>query len=62
MTQTLLSRRRFLKVGGTGYDPVTQSRLAGWLNRVFKIAPEGDCRDWNAIRTWAMDLKPRLAA
>ncbi len=47
---------------GVGFDPMRQSWLAGLLNRVFKMAPDGDCRDWNTIRAWAANLSPVMAA
>ncbi len=47
---------------GVGFDPNRQSWLAGLINRVFKVARDGDCRDWNAIRAWAESLNPVPAA
>ncbi len=41
---------------GLGTDPVKSSLLERWMNRIFKIGPEGDCRDWNKIRAWAKSL------
>ncbi len=41
---------------GLGTDPVRSSLLERWMNRVFKIGPEGDCRDWNKICAWAKSL------
>ena len=45
---------------GMGMDPAGQSWLARWAYRTFKVGPEGDCRDWNAIRAWAESLCPLL--
>lgn len=48
---------------GMGPDPAKESRLARWLFRRFGGAGEGDCRDWDAIRTWAgTSLADGLAA
>jgi menaquinone-dependent protoporphyrinogen oxidase len=38
---------------GMGSDPEKQSELIRWVYRTFKIGPEGDCRDWEKIRTWS---------
>jgi menaquinone-dependent protoporphyrinogen oxidase len=41
---------------GLGMDPKDQSPLIRWAYRAFKVGPEGDCRDWNKIRTWAQTV------
>jgi menaquinone-dependent protoporphyrinogen oxidase len=38
-----------------------QSQIAVWAYRLFKLGPEGDCRDWAKIRGWAGRLAPTLA-
>lgn len=37
-------------------DPARQPAVAVWFNRLFKIVPMGDSRDWDAIRGWAESL------
>jgi len=37
-------------------DMTNQSSFVKWIYRFFKIGPEGDCRDWNKIRSWAESL------
>ena len=41
---------------GIGMNADEQSLLTRWINRTFKIAPEGDNRDWNKIRSWAQTV------
>ncbi|MFZ5821467.1 MAG: flavodoxin domain-containing protein [Chloroflexota bacterium] len=40
--------------------PSFGDRLKFHLSVLFGVWKEGDHRDWNAIRQWAMDLKPLL--
>lgn len=42
--------------------PSFPDRLKFRLSVAFGVWSEGDHRDWNAIRAWAADLKPILAA
>jgi len=42
--------------------PSFRDRLKFRLSVAFGVWTEGDHRDWNAIRAWAADLKPILAA
>jgi menaquinone-dependent protoporphyrinogen oxidase len=42
--------------------PSFGDRLKFRLSVLFGVWSEGDHRDWNAIRAWAADLKPILAA
>ena len=42
--------------------PSFSDRLKFRLSVLFGVWKEGDHRDWNAIREWALDLKPLLAA
>jgi menaquinone-dependent protoporphyrinogen oxidase len=44
---------------GGKFDP---AKLAFPLNRLAGKEPASDARDWTAIRAWAADLKPLLAA
>jgi menaquinone-dependent protoporphyrinogen oxidase len=44
---------------GGKFDP---AKLTFPLNRLAGKEPASDARDWAAIRTWAADLKPILAA
>ena len=39
-----------------------RDKLMFRLSVLFGVWSEGDHRDWNAIRAWAADLKPLLAA
>lgn len=41
--------------------PSFGDRLKFWLSVRLGFWKEGDHRDWEAIRAWALDLKPRLA-
>ena len=41
--------------------PTFKDRLGFRLSVLFGVWKEGDHRDWNAIRKWAMDLKPLLS-
>jgi menaquinone-dependent protoporphyrinogen oxidase len=45
---------------GIGMQPDQASRFERWLYQAFKIGPEGDCRDWKMIRSWAGRLAPEL--
>lgn len=54
-----------LKVVGQGlfggkvdYDQLP--KVLGWILKWFIKAPEGDFRDWDAIRSWAAEVKPAL--
>jgi len=38
---------------GKGVDAKDTSPILRWVLRTFNIMPEGDCRDWAAIRAWA---------
>jgi menaquinone-dependent protoporphyrinogen oxidase len=40
--------------------PTWRDRLMFRLSVLFGVWTEGDHRDWNAIRAWAEDLRPRL--
>ncbi len=40
--------------------PAFKDRLGFRLSVLFGVWKEGDHRDWNAIRKWAMELKPLL--
>jgi len=42
--------------------PTFKDRLGFRMSVLFGVWKEGDHRDWNAIRKWAMELKPLLAA
>ena len=42
--------------------PTFKDRLGFRLSVLFGVWKEGDHRDWNAIRKWAMELKPLLSA
>jgi hypothetical protein len=42
--------------------PSFRDRLKFRLSVAFGVWSAGDHRDWNAIRAWAADLKPMLAA
>jgi menaquinone-dependent protoporphyrinogen oxidase len=42
--------------------PTIKDRLGFRLSVLFGVWREGDHRDWNAIRKWAAELKPLLAA
>jgi len=42
--------------------PTLKDRIGFRLSVLFGVWKEGDHRDWNAIRKWAMELKPLLAA
>lgn len=42
--------------------PTFKDRLGFRLSVLFGVWKEGDHRDWNAIQTWARDLKPLIAA
>lgn len=42
--------------------PTFKDRLGFRLSVLFGIWKEGDHRDWDAIRKWAVELKPLLAA
>jgi len=46
-------------VFGGKYDP---AYLRFPINLLAGKEPASDLRDWNAIRAWAADLKPILAA
>lgn len=41
--------------------PTLRDRLMFRLSVLFGVWSEGDHRDWNAIRTWAESLAPRLS-
>ncbi|MBI5933539.1 MAG: flavodoxin [Chloroflexi bacterium] len=41
--------------------PTFKDRLGFRLSVLFGVWKEGDHRDWNAIRKWAMELKPLLS-
>ena len=41
------------------YNPKTVNVLFRWLAKLMR-APEGDWRDWEAIRAWATDLAPLM--
>jgi hypothetical protein len=45
-----------------GKVPSFGDRLKFRLSIAFGVWKAGDHRDWNAIRAWAADLKPILAA
>jgi menaquinone-dependent protoporphyrinogen oxidase len=45
---------------GMGMILEDASRFERWMYRVFKVGPEGDCRDWEVIRAWAGGLNSRL--
>lgn len=38
---------------GMGMNPAETPAFVRWFYRTFKIGGEGDCRDWDAIRSWA---------
>jgi len=38
---------------GKGPDKAETSLIARWAFKAFGGGGEGDCRDWNAIRSWA---------
>lgn len=40
--------------------PTLKDRIGFRLSVLFGVWKEGDHRDWNAIREWAMELKPLL--
>jgi menaquinone-dependent protoporphyrinogen oxidase len=42
--------------------PTFKDRLGFRLSVLFGVWTEGDHRDWDAIRKWAMELKPLLLA
>ena len=42
--------------------PTFKDRLGFRMSVLFGVWKEGDHRDWNAIRKWALDLKPLLLA
>jgi menaquinone-dependent protoporphyrinogen oxidase len=42
--------------------PSLSDRLKFRISVMLGVWTEGDHRDWNAIRAWAEDLKPTLAA
>lgn len=42
--------------------PTFKDRFGFRLSVLFGVWKEGDHRDWNAIRSWAMELKPLLLA
>ena len=46
---------------GLGMEPARASLLERLAYQLFKVGPEGDCRDWPKIRAWAETLAPRLA-
>ncbi len=48
-----------LKMFGGKYDP---AKLTFPINLLAGKVPASDIRDWDAIRAWAADLKPILAA
>ena len=41
--------------------PTFKDRLGFRMSVLFGVWKEGDHRDWNAIRTWALQLKPLLS-
>ena len=41
--------------------PSLGARIKFRLSILMRVWSEGDHRDWNAIRSWAEDLRPRLA-
>ena len=41
--------------------PTFKDRLGFRMSVLFGVWKEGDHRDWNAIRRWAMELKPLLS-
>jgi len=41
---------------GQGLMPEEQSLLVVWAYRALQIFPEGDCRDWEKIRTWGQQV------
>ena len=43
-----------------GKIPSFRDRLKFRLSVIFGVWPEGDCRDWNAIRAWAENIRPLL--
>ena len=45
-----------------GKVPSLRDKLGFRMSVVFGVWKEGDHRDWNAIRAWAAQLAPRLAA
>jgi menaquinone-dependent protoporphyrinogen oxidase len=45
---------------GMGLNPADSSGFERWIYRTFKIGPEGDCRDWNAIQAWSKSLVAKL--
>jgi menaquinone-dependent protoporphyrinogen oxidase len=59
--RSMVKARSEAYFAGFGYDPKRGSRFEGFLNRVFKIGPEGDCRDWEKIRAWANELPKQLS-
>ena len=42
--------------------PTFKDRLGFRMSVLFGVWKEGDHRDWNAIRKWALELKPLLSA
>jgi menaquinone-dependent protoporphyrinogen oxidase len=42
--------------------PTFKDRLGFRMSVLFGVWKEGDHRDWNAIRKWAVELKPLLSA
>jgi menaquinone-dependent protoporphyrinogen oxidase len=46
---------------GFGLDPQKTSPILRWLFRTTKFMPEGDCRDFAAIRGWGTSLAQTLS-
>ncbi len=38
---------------GMGMNPDEEPAIVRWFYRTFEIGGEGDCRDWEKIRSWA---------
>jgi menaquinone-dependent protoporphyrinogen oxidase len=47
---------------GGKMDYAQQPLLLRWILKWFIKAPEGDFRDWEAIRSWAAEIKPALTS
>ncbi|PKN82718.1 MAG: flavodoxin [Chloroflexi bacterium HGW-Chloroflexi-8] len=41
---------------GQGLMPEEQSMLVVWACRALQLFPEGDCRDWEKIRSWGKQV------
>jgi hypothetical protein len=41
---------------GLGLDPANQT-FGAWIYRTLELGLEGDCRDWDRIRSWARSIR-----